>query len=326
MNFNSFIGNEKVKEQLRFLEASGHLPHALLIEGETGLGKRTLAREIALNLFCRGEGERPCGHCAQCTKVQKGIHPDIFEYTAPDRANAFHIETVRDVRRDAFMQPNEADYKVFILGNCQSMSVAAQNAILKILEEPPAYVLFLLTVTNKSAMLETVLSRCVTVTLDGVPAPQGAEYLCERDATLAYEDALNACEVWGGNIGKAAESLADGKLSKVNRLVNEMADALLSGSEYQLLKACSAFNRDRELLQYTLTLFRTVLRDALTCGNSETLSGNAQTAERLAAQYSRAKLMRMMEATESLLRLVRYNANMQLMATRVCTELIKAQG
>ena len=326
MTFNHFIGNEKIKEQLSFLEASGHLPHAILIEGETGLGKRTLAREIAQNLFCRGEGERPCGHCAQCSKVQKGIHPDIYEYTAPDRARAFHIETVRDIKRDAFMQPNEADYKIFILGNCQSMSVEAQNAILKILEEPPAYALFLMTVTNKSAMLETVLSRCVVISLDGVPAKQGAAYICAQDATVAYDDALRACEVWGGNIGKAKESLTDGKLAKVNELVNNMAEALLSGSEYRLLTVCSEFKWDKELLQQTLTLFKTVLRDALIFGSSEVLSGNADTAQRLAEHYSRAVLMRMIEAVERLQELMRYNANMQLMMTRVCTELIKAQG
>lgn len=326
MHFHHFIGNEKVKEQLSFLEASQHLPHALLIEGDTGLGKRTLAHEIALNLFCRGEGERPCGHCAQCSKAEKGVHPDIYEYTAPDRAKAFHIETVRDVKRDAYMQPNEADYKIFILGNCQSMSVEAQNAILKILEEPPAYALFLLTVTNKSAMLETVLSRCVVITLDGVSPKQGAEYLCAQDDTLAYEDALRACEVWGGNLGKARESLTDGKLSKVNRLANCMAEALLSGSEYRLLKTCSEFNWDKELLMQTLTLFKTLLRDALTFGSSEVLSGNAETAQHLAEKYSRAKLLRMTEAVERLQQLALYNANMQLMMTRVCTELVKAQG
>lgn len=326
MKFDHFVGNERIKEQLSFLAASHHLPHALLLEGETGLGKRTLAREIAQNLFCRGEGERPCGHCAQCSKVLKGIHPDIYEYTAPDRAKAFHIETVRDIRRDAFMQPNEADYKIFILGNCQSMTTEAQNAILKILEEPPAYALFIMTVTNKSAMLETVLSRSVVLTLDGVPAAQGADFICDGDSNIAYEDALRACEVWGGNIGKAQESLTDGKLSKVNRLAVDMADALLSGSEYRLLAVCSEFNWDKELLQQTLTLLKTILRDALTYGSSEVLSGNADTAQRLAEHYSRRKLMRMTEATEGLQQLVLYNANMQLMMTRVCTELMKAQG
>ena len=79
MKFINFKGNEKIKEQLSFLAEAKRLPHAIILEGEAGLGKRTLAREIALNLFCRGEGEKPCLKCAQCSKVTKGIHPDIYE-------------------------------------------------------------------------------------------------------------------------------------------------------------------------------------------------------------------------------------------------------
>lgn len=326
MEFHHFIGNEKLKEQLRYMMATGHFPHAVLLEGETGIGKRTLAHDIALNLFCRGEGEKPCGHCAQCSKVEKGIHPDIYEYTAPDRVKAFHIDRVREVKRDAFMRPNEADWRIFILGNCQSMSAEAQNALLKILEEPPTYALFLLTATNKSAMLETVLSRCVVLSLEGVPAAQGADYVCAQMPSVSHEEALHACEVWGGNLGKAMESLSDGRLSKVNQLANGMAEALLSGSEYRLLKTCSEFRWDRELLAQTLTLFKTVLRDALVYGSSEPLSGNAAMAEQLAATYSRAKLMRMVEAMDRLQQLTLVNANMQLMMTRVCTELMNARG
>ena len=69
MNFTDFLGNEKIKEQISSLAESGRLPHAIVIEGDEGLGKRTFAREIALNLFCRSDGERPCRNCAQCSKV-----------------------------------------------------------------------------------------------------------------------------------------------------------------------------------------------------------------------------------------------------------------
>ena len=117
MRFEAFVGNEKIKEQLSFLEASGRLPHAIVIEGDEGIGKRTLAREIALNLMCRAE-DRPCRSCPQCSKVLKGIHPDIYEYSATGGARSFHVDTVRDVIENAYVQPNEADYKIYILGNC----------------------------------------------------------------------------------------------------------------------------------------------------------------------------------------------------------------
>ncbi|MDY4698849.1 ATP-binding protein, partial [Eubacterium coprostanoligenes] len=243
MNFEDFVGNEKVKEQLSFLQASGRLPHAIVVEGDEGLGKRTFAREIALNLLCKGEN-KPCRNCPQCSKVLKCVHPDLYEYSATGGARSFHVDVVRDVKENVYMQPNEADYKIYILGNCQCMNESAQNALLKVLEEPPKYAMFILTVTNKSALLETVLSRSVVLTLEGVNEVQGAKYICSKDETADYDEALKACTVWGGNIGKAIESLGDSKLSKISGIAVDVCNALTSNDEYSLLKVCSVFDRD----------------------------------------------------------------------------------
>ena len=91
-----------------------------------------------------------------------------------------------------------------------------RSALLKVLEEPPKYAMFILTVTNKSALLETVLSRSVVLTLEGVNEVLGAKYICSKDENADYDEALKACTVWGGNIGKAIESLGDSKLSKIS--------------------------------------------------------------------------------------------------------------
>jgi len=324
--FNDFIGNERIREQLRYLLASGHLPHAVLLEGETGLGKRTLAREIALYLLCRGEGEKPCRECAQCRKVLKGVHPDVFEYTAEDRPKAFGIETVRDIKSNAFMQPNEADFRVFILGNCQSMSAEAQNAILKLIEEPPAYAVFLMTVTTKSAMLPTVLSRSTVFTLEGVSPENGAQWLCERHEGMAYDAALRMCRTYNGNIGKAEAALTDGNGDRISEAAGNIARAAASGSEYELLKACAVFGRDREMLQQTLSLLKIIVRDAMAHGSGDILSGNREAAEALAGRLSRDKLMKTYRALEELEQAVRRNANMPLLMTRMCTELLRAQN
>ena len=186
MKFTDFVGNEKIKQQLSFLQASGRLPHAFVIEGEQGMGKRTLAREIALNLFCRGE-DKPCRQCPQCSKVLKNIHPDIYEYSATGGARSFHVDVVRDVKDNVYVSPNEADYKIYILGNCQCMNESAQNALLKVLEEPPEYAVFFLTVDNKSALLETVLSRSTVISVEGVSANIGADYICSHNPDIDYE-------------------------------------------------------------------------------------------------------------------------------------------
>jgi DNA polymerase-3 subunit delta' len=327
MKFVDFIGNEKVKEQLTFLQESGRLPHAIVIEGEQGIGKRTLAREIALNLFCKSDGERPCRICPQCVKVIKQIHPDIYEYSASGGPRSFHVEVVRDVKEDVFVQPNEADYKVYILGNCQCMSESAQNAILKILEEPPEYALFILTTTTKSALLETVLSRSVVITLEGVESTKAAEYIVSKDESIDFNDASSAVAVWNGNIGKAIESLSDGKLSKISSIANDISLALLSDKEYDLLKACSVFERDRETLLAVLGLLKTIFRDALLYSNgSDVLSGQGETVKQLASRLNKEKLLKLVESCDNIRVLTEKNGNNAILITKICYEFRRAQG
>ena len=326
MRFTDFVGNEKVKQQLSFLEASGRLPHAFVIEGDEGMGKRTLAREIALNLFCRGD-EKPCRVCSQCSKVQKGIHPDIYEYSAPGGARSFHVDVVRDVKENVYMQPNEAEYKVYILGNCQCMNDSAQNALLKVLEEPPEYAVFFLTVDSKSALLETVLSRSTVLTLEGVPANIGADYICSKYDDIEYDEALRACTVWGGNIGKAIESLGDSKLSRINSIVCDICASIVANDEYSLLTACSVFEKDRETLAASLVLLKTVFRDALVyCDGSDVLSGNVEIARDFNSKFSKKKIMNLIYACENLHSLTVKNANNSVLITKMCYDFRRAIG
>ena len=214
---------------------SSRLPHAILIEGEAGLGKKTLAREIACALVCRGSGPKPCCSCAQCRKALNRVHPDIFEYCAPGGANSFHIDTVREIINDCYVIPNEADYKIYILGNAHCMNASAQNALLKILEEPPAYAVFILTAENRSMMLETILSRVATVSVQGVSPDEGAEYITEHNSEISYDEACSAVLTFGGNIGKALESLSGGRFEEMLSLADGFGRGLTAGNEYEHL-------------------------------------------------------------------------------------------
>ncbi len=326
MQFRDFIGNEKIKEQLTYLIASGRLPHAIVLEGEEGLGKRTLARELALMLLCRSEEERPCRQCAQCNKVLKGIHPDVYEYSAEGGPRSFSVNVVRDVRDNVFMQPNEADYKIYILGNCQCMGAPAQNALLKVLEEPPAYAVFILTVTNQSELLETVLSRSVVMKLEGVESHAAAAYICAQNEGVSKEEALQAVQAWNGNIGKALQSLNDGKYARIGSIAVSLAEASVSDFEYDLIKACSVLAGDREGMLSVLRLLKNIYRDALAQGSGDLLSGQTQTAKLLASKLTRAKLMKLCEACDHLRLLGEKNANNALMITKIPYELRRAMG
>ena len=327
MKFNDFIGNEKVKEKLSRLIESSRLPHAIVIEGEEGLGKKTLAREIALSLFCKGDEERPCRKCAQCSKVLKNIHPDIIHYYGSGISNTIAVGTIRELIEDAYIKPNEADYKILILDDCANMNASAQNALLKVLEEPPEYVVIILCVNSKSTLLETVLSRSVVITLEGVDSSQGAQYICAKDESISYEDAFKALSLWGGNIGKALECLNDGKLSKISEIANDIACAMIKDNEYELLKACSVFEKDRETLIASLSLLKAILRDALLYDSKvNSVSGQNETAKLLASRLTDMKLLKLIDVCDRVSYQASGNGNNAILITKICYELRRAQG
>ncbi|MFQ7854846.1 MAG: hypothetical protein ACLRIS_06695 [Flavonifractor plautii] len=170
MNLTRLAGNAPLKRQLELETARRGLSHAYILSGPAGSGKRTLAGLLAAALVCdRRGGALPCLSCAGCRKAEGGIHPDIVR--VGDDGKDISVAQVRALRADAYIRPNEAERKVYILENAQTMNASAQNAMLKLLEEGPAYAAFLLLTDNAAALLPTVRSRCEHLPLS--PSPGG---------------------------------------------------------------------------------------------------------------------------------------------------------
>ena len=130
--FDEFYGNSKAKEALVFYQRDGRFPHGILLEGEEGTGRKTFARLIAAAALCEGE-KPPCGQCRHCKKIRKDIHPDVQTIGPEPGKKSFKKEQVEWLRADAWIKPNEAPRKVYILCETQYMTAWAQNALLKLL-------------------------------------------------------------------------------------------------------------------------------------------------------------------------------------------------
>ncbi len=326
MKLTNFIGNEKVIDRLSKLMESGRFPHALIIEGEEGIGKKTLAKDIACALVCRGN-DKPCGECAQCKKAIGAIHPDISEYIPAGTANSFHVDTVRNIINDAYVQPNEADYKIYILANAHCMNQNAQNALLKILEEPPKYVVFILTTNSKSALLSTVLSRSVSVSLEGVDIERAANYITSHCENVDYNTAKKTVETFNGNIGKAIDSLQDSKTSELVDVCNKICKALATSNEYEMMTLCSVFQKDRQGVVFACDLLKSIFRDALFAGeSSEHISGQEESAALLKSSLSRQSLIKLINTCDELKSTALSNANNALLITKFCYSLNRAIG
>ena len=206
MGFDTLLGNDRLKDNLTAALRQGKAAHFYLLAGPQGSGKQTLARLLAAAVLCHST-DRPCLGCESCRKVMAGVHPDVITVTDPEHKTV-PVRIIRQMREDVFIRPNEGDRKVYVFP--QEMGIEGQNALLKILEEPPAYGFFLLLTENSDKILPTVRSRCVELTLQPVPANLLTGAL-EREFPQADRAAIQAAiSRSGGFLGQARALLAEG--------------------------------------------------------------------------------------------------------------------
>ena len=177
----------------------------MIITGGSPEQREDAARAVAQAFLCTGaEGERPCLACLACRKAGEGIHPDVLRWQG-EKGKPLSVGQVRELRSDAYIRPNEGRWKVYLLPGADRLNDSAQNAMLKLLEDGPAYAAFLLLCENGERLLPTVRSRCGTMYLGGVvreePAPvaAAAEQLCQRylaEDEEGFFTALVPCEKW----------------------------------------------------------------------------------------------------------------------------------
>ena len=220
--------------------SSEHLCHACLFFGEEGIGKRTAARFLASAVLCHRQGEKPCGECASCVKFAHQNHPDFYEfyeYTGKRGKNAISVDEIRRIRQDAYTIPNDGAYKVYLIPYAEEMSPAAANALLKVLEEPPAHAVFLLTANHYDRVMETIRSRCVKYPVLPLSDAQVETILAERFPDAAREAVQKASSLSGGNPGAAIRAMEE--TEEGMPIVQSVCDALAAGDEYALLCACT---------------------------------------------------------------------------------------
>lgn len=242
--FSDIIGQEQIKEHLTNALSAGKISHAYIINGEKASGKEFIARVFAMALQCEKEGIEPCQECHSCKQALSENHPDIIRVTH-EKPNTISVDDIRaQVNNDVGIKPYSGPYKVYIVNEAEKMTVQAQNAILKTLEEPPAYAVILLLTTNVNSLLPTILSRCVVLNMKPVSDELVKRYLMEQLQIPDYK--AEVCVAFArGNIGKAkalassedfenvkAEALSLLKYIKDMEL-NEMIAAIKKINEYK---------------------------------------------------------------------------------------------
>ncbi len=200
--FQDIIGQEQIKEHLQNAISAKKVSHAYIINGEKSSGKEFIAKIFAMALQCETGDVNPCQECHACKQALSGNQPDIIRVTH-EKPNTISVDDIRtQINNDVAIKPYSSPYKVYIINEAEKMTVQAQNAILKTLEEPPEYAVILLLTTNVNSLLSTILSRCVVLNMKPVADALVRKYLMEQMQIPDYK--AEVCVAFArGNIGKA---------------------------------------------------------------------------------------------------------------------------
>ena len=260
MGFDALLGNGRLKENLNRSLARGHISHFYLICGPEGSGKHTLAKLLAAAILCQGT-DRPCGKCLACRKVRDGNHPDFITVDDPEKKTV-SVDLIRQARADMYVRPNESEHKIYLFPRAQDMGLPGQNALLKVLEEPPAYGVFLLLADNPDKLLPTVRSRCVELRLQALEEPTLAARLKFQFPQAEDGDIQAAIARSGGFLGQAAALLGKEPPPQTKALV----DALTARDPLLLMETLVPMEKwKRDDLADILNTWQELLESALAC-------------------------------------------------------------
>ena len=257
-------GNETLLRQVNAMLSRGALPQCVLLAGPEGAGKSQLAGYLAMALQCRApRGGQPCGQCAECRRVEGRVHPDVIAVDSDKQT--IPVETVRQVRADAFVLPNQGRHKVYHFPRADALGEPAQNALLKLIEEPPEYGVFLLESRNPDLLLPTVRSRATELRLQPLSPTLLERELAARRPQASQADREAAARRSEGWLGQALALLDSGGAScpEAEAIVRALCQ---TGRRAALLRACIPLEkRRRDELQPVLEQLRQMLAAALAC-------------------------------------------------------------
>lgn len=317
-------GKDQLKKRLDCYAAEGRLPHAILLCGERGAGKRVMANYIAKLFMC---GAKPCDSCPTCSKIDAFAHPDIIfvkrecggKYNL-DEAGKNGLVSMRRVMESIVIKPNDGDTKVYIFEDADEMSVQIQNTLLKTIEEPAPFLRFVFTCQSTDPIIETIRSRVTDFDVATPSIDECAQCLAESGTPLAKAKEL--AEMMSGNIGKCFDVLSGEGDTPFMECAKKTAAAIAAKNGYEVAAALSEQSGRAEFAA-VLGYLTEILRDALSCRcGGELFSCGKEQARALAKVYSEEELLDKLDAVFKVSSDAALNLNMPLTASYLTTKLV----
>ena len=341
--FDEVIGHERPISLVRQMLASGRLPHALVFQGPEGVGKGIVAKLLAAALLCDAPEDRPCGRCDVCVRVAHASHPDLFvvgrearkgkpgdddsdeddgasQGSSGETSRVIKVDQIRNLTAHAAFAPREGRSRVFVVDPADRMNVAAQNALLKTLEEPPGSSVLVLVTSRPHLLLPTVRSRCLAVRFAAMPVPALARRL--QSLEFAPEDAMQRAALAGGRAGIALGlDLASvrARREEVLRVLERLSGGPRALADLAGMAGVLSGDGEEATLLEGLELVEALLRDAALAASGapvETLV-HADLEERTAGlgeRLGRSRAAALVRSVERLRNDLRFNPNEKILA------------
>lgn len=259
--FHQVIGHERIIRHLQNTIQSGKVSHAYLFHGEEGMGKKLLASVFAKVLLCEAGGILPCNKCKSCLQSDTANHPDII-WVKQEKAS-IGVDDIRiQVNADVQIKPYQGQYKIYIINSADKLTPAAQNALLKTIEEPPEYVVVLLLVNNINTVLQTILSRCVLLNLKPIDKLAIKQFLMEQHQVPDYVAEI-AANFSGGNVGKAIKYASSEEFEQMKEDVLHILKYIDDMEIYEVILGLKAITVNKSSIEDSIDLMILMFRDIL---------------------------------------------------------------
>lgn len=290
--FENITMTDSARNMISAFFKQKRIPHAIILEGTTELNRMNAAKLLAAAFVCEGDNP-PCMVCKQCRKVMENVHPDVIICDKENGKAMIGVDTVRKMRSAAFVTANDADRKVFIFKEAQTMTAQSQNALLKIFEEPPDDVAIIMTCDSKETLLETILSRGTLIT-------------------------LGQSEV---------DAVSDKFFEKVSETAKELCESFCSENELEFMKKTAVFEKDKKLLSPVAEMMAAYFSSAavLKSGGRSLTCPDRSTAELLAKRFTLDRLVRFVDIVLDIKASADASANANLTVTRLSSTLADAR-
>lgn len=304
-SFKDVVGHKDILKYISSAVENNRVSHAYILNGERGSGKKMLANLFAMTLLCETGDNEPCGKCHSCKQAESGNHPDIIRVTH-EKPNSISVDDIRtQVNNTVDIKPYQGPYKVYIIPQADMMTPQAQNAILKTIEEPPSYAVFLLLTENAETLLPTINSRCVMLKLRNIKDTLIKKYLMENLEIPDYK--ADMCTAFAqGNMGRAIMLANSDHFNEIREEavqllkhisemeLNEIVAAVKNISVYKLeitdyLDIIMIWYRDVLLYKATKEIDKVVFKDQLQSIKEQTRKSSYEGIELILESLEKAK-------------------------------------